>query len=106
MQSAKLDWDAAHGGGKAGLALTKALLRARREHIVPLLRDLMPGTATASFNGALLQAEWRTAKTALRLAATFSAAPPPKLAADTLIWERSSSDSQHPWTIVAGIGAV
>jgi malto-oligosyltrehalose trehalohydrolase len=107
MQSAKLDWEAArNGAGAERLALTKALLRARREHIVPLLHELMPGTSMASFDGTLLQAEWRTPKAALRLTAAFSSAPPPKLAIDTIIWERSSSDPQHPWTIVAGIGAV
>lgn len=107
MRSAKLDWDTAQSGaGDERLMLTAALLRARREHVVPLLRDLTPGAATASFDGKTLQAEWRTATKALRLAATFSAEPPPKLAADTVIWERSSRDPQHPWTIVAGIGAV
>jgi hypothetical protein len=54
----------------------------------------------------LLQAEWQTPKAALRLTAAFSSAPPPKLAIDTIIWERSSSDPQHTWTVVAGIGAV
>jgi hypothetical protein len=66
----------------------------------------MPGAATASFDGKVLQAEWRTPKAALRLAATFSSAPPPELATDTIIWERNSRDPAHPWTIVAGIGAV
>jgi malto-oligosyltrehalose trehalohydrolase len=107
MQSAKLDWETAQSGaGAERLTLAKALLRVRREHIVPLLRELMPGAATVSFDGTLLQAEWRTPKTALRLAATFSKAPPPKLAADAIIWERSSPDPQHPWTIVVGLGAV
>jgi 1,4-alpha-glucan branching enzyme len=107
MQSAKLDWETARtGAGADRLKLTEALLHARREHIVPLLRDLMPGAATASFEDTLLQAEWRTPKTALRLAATFSDQPVPQLAADTIIWERSSADPQNPWTIVAGIGAV
>jgi 1,4-alpha-glucan branching enzyme len=105
--SAKLDWaNARNGAGKERLELTKVLLRARREHVVPLLRDLMPGAATASFDGKVLQAEWRTPKAALRLAATFSSAPPPELATDTIIWERNSRDPAHPWTIVAGIGAV
>jgi hypothetical protein len=72
---------------------------------VPLLRDLMPGAATASFDRKLLQAEWRTPNQALRLAAMFGPGPPPTLAADTIIWERSSGDPQHPWTIIAGIGA-
>jgi malto-oligosyltrehalose trehalohydrolase len=103
MRSAKLDWSVAKG---ERLDLTTALLRTRREHIVPLLRDLLPGAATASFDGTVLQAEWRAAKTALRIAATFSDAPAPKLAADTLIWERSSRDPAHPWTIIAGLGAV
>ena len=107
IQSAKLDWDAAQNGpGAERLALITALLRARRAHVLPLLRDLTPGAATATFDGTLLQAEWRTPKTALRLAATFSPAPPPKLAADTLAWERSSPDPHHPWTIVVGLGAV
>jgi malto-oligosyltrehalose trehalohydrolase len=104
MQSAKLDWDTAQREGKARVALVKALMGARREHIVPMLRDLIPGTATTSFDGTLLQAEWRTPRAALRLAATFSTAPPPDLAAHTIIWERSSADPAHPWTIVAGIG--
>jgi malto-oligosyltrehalose trehalohydrolase len=103
MRSAKLDWSVAKG---ERLDLTTALLRTRREHIVPLLRNLLPGAATASFDGTVLQAEWRAAKTALRIAATFSDAPAPKLAADTLIWERSSRDPAHPWTIIAGLGAV
>jgi malto-oligosyltrehalose trehalohydrolase len=107
MQSAKLDWDIARSSaGAERLALITALLRARREYIVPLLRDLMPGTATASFDGTLLQAEWRTPTKALRLAAMFSKSPAPKLAADTIIWERSSRDPAHPWTVVAGVGAV
>jgi malto-oligosyltrehalose trehalohydrolase len=107
MLSAKLDWtNARNGAGKERLELTKALLRVRQQHIVPLLRDLMPGAATASFDGKILQAEWRTPKAALRLAATFSGAPPPRLAINTIIWERNSRDPAHPWTIVAGIGAV
>jgi malto-oligosyltrehalose trehalohydrolase len=106
MRTARLDWDAAQSStGRDRLALTKALLHARHKHIVPLLRDLMAGAATASFDGKMLQAEWRTAKTALRLVASFSSTPPPKLAADTIIWERNSRDLQHPWTIVAGLGA-
>jgi malto-oligosyltrehalose trehalohydrolase len=106
MQLAKLDWETMRtGAGADRLALTKALLRTRHEHIVPLLRELMPGTGMASFDGTLLQAEWRTPKAALRLAAAFSSAPPPELAIDTIIWEHSGRDSQHPWTIVAGIGA-
>jgi malto-oligosyltrehalose trehalohydrolase len=104
MQSAKLDWDTAQREGKARVALVKALMGARREHIVPMVRDLIPGTATTSFDGTFLQAEWRTPRAALRLAATFSTAPPPDLAAHTIIWERSSADPAHPWTIVAGIG--
>ncbi|HVV78019.1 MAG TPA: malto-oligosyltrehalose trehalohydrolase [Pseudolabrys sp.] len=106
MRSAKLDWAHAQtGAGQERLGLTKALLHARREHVVPLLRDLMPGAATASFDRKLLQAEWRTPNQALRLAAMFGPGPPPTLAADTIIWERSSGDPQHPWTIIAGIGA-
>src|SRR5690349_5766028 len=42
MRSAKLDWETAQGAGQQRLDLTKALLRARLEHIVPLLRDLIP----------------------------------------------------------------
>jgi 1,4-alpha-glucan branching enzyme len=106
MRAAKLDWEAAQSGaGAERLALTTALLRARHEHVVPLLRDLIPGAGIASFDGTLLQAEWRTPKAALRLAATFSAEAAPELAIDTIIWERSNSNPQHPWTIVAGIGA-
>jgi hypothetical protein len=106
MQSAKLDWETARGVGQQRLDLIKALLRTRREHIVPLLRDLIPGAATVSFDGKTLQAEWRTPKAALRLAATFSAASAPTIAADTIIWERSSADPRNPWTIIAGVGAV
>jgi malto-oligosyltrehalose trehalohydrolase len=107
MQSAKLDWNAAQAGaGAERLALVTALLRIRRQHIRPLLGDLMAGAATASFDGTQLQAEWRTPNRALRLAATFSDAPAPPLAADTIIWERSSGNPRHPWTIIAGLGAV
>jgi 1,4-alpha-glucan branching enzyme len=107
MLSAKLDWaNAQDVAGKERLELTKALLRVRRQYIAPLLRDLMPGAATASFDGKMLQAAWRTPQTALRLTATFSSAPPPELATNTIIWERNSRDPAHPWTIVAGIGAV
>jgi malto-oligosyltrehalose trehalohydrolase len=107
MQSAKLDWATTQSHqGKERLALTTALMRARQEHVVPLLRNLIPGAASASFDGTLLQAEWRTSKKALRLAAIFSAARPPKLAADKIIWERSSRDPTHSWTIVVGLGAV
>jgi malto-oligosyltrehalose trehalohydrolase len=106
VQSAKLDWAAAQSGaGGDRLALTRALLHARRRHIVPLLRNLLPGDAMATFDGNLLQAEWRTPKTALRLAAIFSGAPPPALAVDTIIWEGTGRDPQHPWTVIAGIGA-
>jgi malto-oligosyltrehalose trehalohydrolase len=107
MRLAKLDWEAAQSGaGAKRLALTKALFHARRQYVVPLLRELIPGAAAASFDGTVLQAEWLTQKAALRLAVTFSGAPAPHLAADMTLWKRSSTDPQHPWTIVAGIGAV
>jgi malto-oligosyltrehalose trehalohydrolase len=106
MRSAKLDWPAAESGaGGERLALVKALLRARCKHIVPLLRDIVPGSGTATFDGKMLQAEWRTPTRVLRLAASFSDIAP-QLIADTIIWERRSGDSAAPWTTIVGLGAV
>jgi malto-oligosyltrehalose trehalohydrolase len=104
MQAARLDWDAVKSAdGAARLELIKALLRARRAHIVPLLRDLVPGAATASFESDVLRAQWRTRSCVLILLADFSGQPA-QLAADTIVWESRSADPAHPWTILAGIG--
>jgi len=107
MQSAKLDWDAdGSGDGAARLRLTTALLRARRDHIVPLLPQLLPGSATVSFEHGLLIARWRTPERALHLVANLSDAtqPLPNISCSTTVWDERRGDDLPAWACFAGIG--
>ena len=108
MRSAKLDWDAAKSDdGAARLRRTTALLRARRDHIVPLLPQLLPGKATVSFDRGLLVARWNTRDRALHVIANLSDAAHviPTIACGTTVWDERQGDDLPAWACFTGIGA-
>jgi maltooligosyltrehalose trehalohydrolase len=108
MRSAKLDWDQLSCKGNADrLALTTALLQARRNHIFPLLPKIIPGRSTASFDSNLLVAEWRTDAQRLHLIGNFSDADkdPPAIGIQTVVWGRCVGNLLPPWSAFVAIGA-
>ena len=107
MLSAKLDRDNAMQGSNAQRRdLTKRLLRARRERVVPLLPNILPGRAKASFEAGLLQARWLTKDRALTLLANISGEQRKVTmpSVDAIVWGERA-DHLAPWAVFAGIGA-
>ena len=79
--AAVLDWNALTKPVHAErLALTRALLKVRHEHIAPLL-PAMIGAGEASLEGGLLQAHWHSGGKTLMLLANLSDGAKPKPAA-------------------------
>jgi maltooligosyltrehalose trehalohydrolase len=105
--SARLDWEnAAQGPHAERLELTKRLLQTRRRHIMPLLPDILPGRAKASFENGLLQAQWSTNDRTLALFANFSDRQRDVVlpSTDTVVWGERAGRIM-PWSVFAGIGA-
>jgi 1,4-alpha-glucan branching enzyme len=109
FRSAALDWNAITKEPYASrLSLVRSLLAARRDHIVPLIRRIAPGSGEASIRDGVLGAAWRLdGGPVLRLLANVTAqvaaagAPPPQ--GTTAIWggelvpERLPPWSVHWW---------
>jgi len=105
--SARLDWQNATQGAHAQrFDLIKRLLKARRQHVVPLLPAILPSQAKASFEDGLLRARWSTGDRTLVLLANISDQrrnidlP----AIDAVAWGERA-DHVAPWAVFAGIGA-
>jgi malto-oligosyltrehalose trehalohydrolase len=109
FQSAILDWSAReHGAHRRRLDLVRALLRVRREQIMPRLAGLAHTDAQAQFSGDLLQARWRLSDgSMLHLVANLSArerARPRDADVGMPIWGERSSVSLPPWSVCWGVG--
>jgi malto-oligosyltrehalose trehalohydrolase len=109
FQSAILDWSAReHGAHKRRLDLVRALLRVRREQIMPRLANLAHTDAQAQFSVDLLQARWRLGDgSMLHLVANLSArecARPGCADVGTPIWGERPSASLPPWSVYWHIG--
>jgi maltooligosyltrehalose trehalohydrolase len=109
FRSAVLDWTARERPPhRQRLAFVRALLQARREHVVPRLVGLTNADAAAEFTGDLLHARWRLADGAsLHLLANLSANEhdrPPDTDIGMPIWGGTPAASLPPWTVHWGIG--
>jgi maltooligosyltrehalose trehalohydrolase len=104
---AALDWSAREQPGhSARLDLTRRLLAARRQHIVPLL-PAMIGPGDVRFDGGLLQARWRVADKVLMLLANLSNAAtltPAELRWGEPVWGGAPPRELPPWSVHAAIG--
>ncbi|MEJ2623599.1 MAG: malto-oligosyltrehalose trehalohydrolase [Pseudolabrys sp.] len=104
--SAVLGWDAlTRSPYKERLALVRALLKARREHIEPLL-PAMIGAGEASLRAGLLTARWQAGGKALMLLANLSDSLRPK--PDALdwglpIWGDTPPPELPPWSVYAAV---
>jgi hypothetical protein len=85
--------------------LTRALLAARRDFVVPLAK-VMSGDSEASFDDGILRACWRAGDQALHLVANLSdaARPCPAFTWHMHIWGRAPPVQLPPWSVYAGIG--
>jgi malto-oligosyltrehalose trehalohydrolase len=104
--AAVLDWDALNRAPHAQrLALTRALLRARRDCVVPLAKA-MSGDSRAEWKAGVLHASWRAGDRSLQLLANLSdaAQPCPALSWRTHIWGDAPPATLPPWSVYAGIG--
>jgi maltooligosyltrehalose trehalohydrolase len=106
--AAVLDWDARSRAPHAKrLALTRALLKARRNFVMPLART-MTGDNDANFEQGVITAVWRTFDTALYLIANLSDSERPSPASNwsRTVWGDSPPATLPPWSVYAGIGGV
>ncbi|MGE0749610.1 MAG: malto-oligosyltrehalose trehalohydrolase [Variibacter sp.] len=107
FESAILDWSQRESEiGARRLALVRALLAARRQHIVQLLAGGAKPQAEASADGTLLKATWRFDDRVLRLAANLSdtaRAPTAPIGEGAIIWG-ATEPVQAPWSVVWSIG--
>jgi malto-oligosyltrehalose trehalohydrolase len=109
FRSAALDWSVITKGPHASrLELVRSLLAARRDHLVPLITGIAPGSGEASIRDGVLRAAWRLeGGHVLKLLANVTAqvaaagAPPPQVT--RAIWggelmpERLAPWSVHWW---------
>jgi maltooligosyltrehalose trehalohydrolase len=105
--SAVLDWQArTREPHAARLALTRALLAARRKWVVPLIPAMtMPGEVR--LNDGLLHAQWVALGRSLLLLANLSDDPrphPADLVWGASIWGDKPSHELPPWSVYAAIG--
>lgn len=104
--SAKLDWGATKKPEHATrLALTRALLAARRRHVVPLL-PAMSNAGEATFADRVLHARWSAGDKTLLMLANLSdvAQPCPDIPWGDPIWGDIPSTPLPPWSVHAAIG--
>lgn len=106
--AAVLDWDAiGMSPHRERLAKVAALLRARRDHVAPLARE-MRGGAEAKIADGVLSAEWRAGERRLQLLAnlTDAARPRPAVTWGTPIWGDQPPSSLPAWSVFAAVGGV
>jgi malto-oligosyltrehalose trehalohydrolase len=109
FRAAKLDWSArSRGAHRRRLDLVRALLRVRRETVVPRLVGIAGFAASAEFAGDLLRAQWRLGDgSILRLLANISqsaAARPADYAGGTPVWGGEVPERLLPWTVFWSLG--
>jgi maltooligosyltrehalose trehalohydrolase len=103
---AVLDWDARDKPEHAKrLALTRALLAARRRFVAPLL-PAMTTPGKVAFDGGLLSARWSAGAKMLLLLANLSDAgtPKPELAWGEPVWGGEPPPQLPPWSVYVAIG--
>jgi len=104
--SAVLDWEARNAPQHAAhLALTRKLIAARKQWVIPLL-PLMQGKGEVSLNGGILQARWPAGGKALLILANLSddaRARPSPLAWGHCIWGEAPTRDLPPWSVYAAI---
>lgn len=103
---AVLHWDAREKPDHAErLALTRDLLAARRQFVVPLI-PVMTGPGEASLADSVLRARWPAGDRTLMLLANLSgsARPKPDVTWQTSIWGGTPPAELPPWSVYAGIG--
>jgi maltooligosyltrehalose trehalohydrolase len=110
FRSAVLDWSAREREPHVSrLALVRSLLAARRDHIVPLIGAIVPGSGEARVAAGVLQASWRLDDgSALNLLANLTAKEAlarlqPKVT--TTIWGGEVRDQLRPWSVHWWLGA-
>jgi maltooligosyltrehalose trehalohydrolase len=104
--SAVLDWDArSRAPHTERLALTRALLRARREFVVPLVPS-MSGKSDAQLQNGVLTAQWRAGGKTLHLVANLADAErvAPVTNWTQTIWGGAPPKTLPPWSVYAGLG--
>jgi malto-oligosyltrehalose trehalohydrolase len=104
--AAVLDWDARIRPPHAErLALTRALLAARRQHVVPLIAG-MTAPGDVRFEDGLLHARWAAGKKELLLLANLAdaARARPDEPWGAPIWGEAPPPELPPWSVYAAIG--
>lgn len=104
--AAVLDWDARSQTPHAErLALTRSLLKARRDFVAPLAAA-MTGDNEAAFDEGVLTAAWRAGDKVLHLIANLSdnERPSPALSWIETIWGGAPPAILPPWSVYAGLG--
>jgi malto-oligosyltrehalose trehalohydrolase len=104
--SAVLDWNALGKSEHARrLALTRSLLAARRQRIVPLI-PAMTGENTATFDDGIVHASWPAGSHSLLLLVNFAdtSTPCPPIAWGEPIWGDAPPRDLPPWSVYAAIG--
>lgn len=109
--ASKLDWRSSEAGrGAESLAYYRALLKLRRELIVPRLRAIEPGAAAFEVTAGALRVRWRLRDgSQLRLAANLSSQPRGTVALDgEVVFATSDAAAQgvlDPWSVAWTIAA-
>ena len=107
FEAARIGWEARAKPEHANrLALTRALLAARKESIVPLL-PAMTGAGEVRFADRLLTARWPAGSKALLLLANLSkdtAPRPQNLVWGIPVWGEAPPEEIPPWSVYAAIG--
>ena len=105
--AAVLDWNAlTKSPHKERLAVVRALLKVRHEHIAPLM-PAMIGAGEASLENGLLQARWQSGGKTLMLLANLSDTAKPRPAAlnwAERVWGGEPPQPLPPWSVYAAIG--
>jgi maltooligosyltrehalose trehalohydrolase len=104
--SAVLEWDARSSSPHAErLALTRALLKVRRDFVAPLAAE-MSSDSDARMEDGVLTATWRAGGKALHLVANLSDAErnPPTTNWTQNIWGGPPPSILPPWSVYAGLG--
>jgi len=110
VRSATLDWSAAtREPGIKRLTLVQALLRARHQHVVPLMPHFLSAKTEAHFSGNVLTVTWRTNDRSYsllaNLAGTASVASAAASRWETAVWGETLGAELPPWSVFAGTGA-
>jgi maltooligosyltrehalose trehalohydrolase len=106
--SAVLDWQARERPAHAArLNLVRALVEARRRHVVPLIPAMLTPSEVNFAQPRLLQARWAAGDKSLMLIANLSDAPqrrPAPLHWGKAVWGGPVPQQLPPWSVYAAVG--